>query len=544
MPGVTRAIFAREAPGHVLPVPRMILRAGPGLLVLGLGAALAGCSDSTGSVASTYVTISSASPVVLRGDQIELTAKLWTRTSSGDSTEIRNAELVWSTDDPTLATVTIKDNNTTIATGVNSGIVQIRAVATGFQGSTPATFPLRVSNPLEIDSVRPTVVSYGEKVTLYGVGVNNLFFATLQGATLIPDTFSVAAGAGGVGQLSLWVPPPASTGRVVVLSPTQIVMAPESTTVLPTDLYEPNEAAPRTIDLSAGPFPSLPAVRFYNPALAFEERSRDDSLGFDWYRFTGTNGGGDLTFIFVAPTFSKAHLTFLASTVNNADSVATPGWTIGSGLYHCKDHAFAVDQRPADSLIVALKNVPAGSLDFVSLFFVTGRYGLAVVDGYLTSNPAIGPDRLEENDNCEFADRNFADPLTHVDLSTPFSDSLTIDNPHEVDWIRFRVPGPLTQAVTVRTARPAGVNDAKAGDIDLHVMKIPVAGSPLDIRGASKTKGSDESLTLALDPGDYYMVVTDFAGTPTRYSLCAALGTSCNMPFGFLTTAAGRGVQR
>jgi hypothetical protein len=321
-------------------------------------------------------------------------------------------------------------------------------------------------------------------------------------------------------------------------------MAPESTTVLPIDLYEPNEAAPRAIDLSAGPFPSLPAVRFYNPALAFEERSRDDTLGVDWYRFNGAVAGGDLTFIFTGPGFKGAHLTFLASIVNNPDSVATPEWTIGSGLYHCKNHAFKVDQRSSDSLIVALKNVPAGSMDFVSLFVATGRYGLAVVDGYLTSDPAIRPDRLEENDNCEFADRNFADPLTRIDLSTPVSDSLTIDNPHDVDWIRFRVPGAVPQAVTVKTGRPTGVNGAKAGDIDLYVMGIPVAGSPLDIRGVSKTKGSAESLTLVLSPGDYYMVVTDFAGTPIRYSLCAALGTSCTMPSGFLTTAAGRGAER
>ena len=523
---------------------RIIKRAKSGLLAFGLGAALTACSDSTSSVDQTFVTISSASPVVLRGDQVELTAALWTRTTPGDSVEVRNAELVWSTDDPTLATLTPAANHTAVATGVNSGLVQIRAVATGFQGSTPAAFPLRVSNPLEIDSVRPTAVHYGEKVTLYGVGVNTLFFATLQGATLLPDTFSIASGAGGVGQFSFWVPPPASTGRVVVLSPTQIVMSPESTSVLPTDLYEPNEAAPQAIDLSAGPFPSLPALRFYNPALAFEELSRDDSLGFDWYRFNGAIAGNDLTVIFTAPSLKGAHLTFLASTVNNADSVATPGWTIGSGLYHCKDHAFTVDQRPSDSLIVALKNVPAGPMDFVSLFFQTGRYGLAVVDRYLTSNPAIGPDRLEENDNCEFADRNFADPLTLVDLSTPFSDSLTIDNPHDVDWIRFRVPGAVPQPVMVRTAPPAGVSGSKAGDIDLHVLGIPVAGSPLDIRGASKTKGSAESLTLVLDPGDYYMVVTDFAGTPIRYSLCAALGTSCNLPSGFLTTAAGRGLER
>ncbi|HEU5304056.1 MAG TPA: hypothetical protein VFU40_05375, partial [Gemmatimonadales bacterium] len=345
-------------------------RIAPRCLVYVLG--LLACSDATEAVNQTYVTITSPSPIVLRGDQLELTARLWTRTSPGDSVEVHNAELIWSSDDPTLATLTAKDNNSTIATGVNSGVVQIRATATAFQGSAPAAFSLRVSDPLEIDSIRPAVVRYGEKVTMYGVGVNSLFLAALQGATLLPDTFTASTGSGGIGQLSFWVPPPATSGQAVVLSPGQIVIAPESTVVLPSDLYEPNEVAASAIDLTAGPFPTLPAVRFYNPALAFESRPRADSLGVDWYRFNGATAGGDLTFVFMAPTFKNAHLTFLASTVSSADSVATPGWTIGSGLYYCKDHAFKVEEQPADSLIVALKNVPAGSMDLVSLFFVSG----------------------------------------------------------------------------------------------------------------------------------------------------------------------------
>lgn len=518
----------------------------PRVLVLVIGAGLLACSDTTAAVDQTFVTIASASPVVLRGSQIELTAKLWTRTSPGDSVEVRNAELVWSSDNPTLATLTAKDNNTTIATGVNSGVVQIRAVATGFQGAAPAAFPLRVANPLEIDSMRPSVVRYGEKVTMYGVGVSTLFLAALQGAALLPDTFSTAVGTGGVGQLSFWVPPPATSGHAVVLSPGQIVIASDSTTVLPRDLYEPNDTAPSVIDLSAGPFPTLPAVRFYNPALAFENRLRADSMGVDWYRFTGVTAGSDLTFIFMAPTFKNAHLTFLAPTVNSKDSVATPGWTIGSGLYYCKDHAFKVQEQPADSLIIALKNVPAGSMDLISLFFVSGRYGMAVVNGYLTTDPTIGPDRYEENDNCEFADRNFANPATRVDLGVaPFSDTLTIDNPHDIDWIRFRVPGPVPQAVTFQTAPPTVLDpSSRNGDVDLYVLGVPVAGSPLDIRGSSRNAGSSESLTLLLDPGDYYMVVSDFAGHPTRYSLCAALGTSCTPPIGFSTSSVGPSMSR
>jgi hypothetical protein len=498
---------------------------------------LLACSDSTEAVNQAFVTISSSSPVVLRGDQLELTAKLWTRTSPGDSVEVRNAELIWSTGDPTLATLTSKDNNTTIATGVNSGTVEIRAVATGFEGAASASYPLRVSDPLEIDSMRPATVRYGEKVTMYGVGVKNLFFATLEGAPLLPDTFTVAAGAGGIGHMSFWVPPPASSGYPVVLSPEQIVVSPDSLTVLTRDLYEPNDRAPSAIDLSMGPFPTLPQVRFYNPALFFENRIRADSLGVDWYRFNGVTAGSDLTFIFLAPTFKNAHLTFLGPTVSSADSVATPGWTIGSGLYYCKDHAFKVPEQPADSLVVALRNVPAGSMDLVSLFFVSGRYGVAVVEGYHTTNPAIGPDRWEENDNCEFADRNFALPATHVDLTSPFSDSLTIDNPHDIDWIRVTVPGPLAQAVTFKTAPPATGGTAAGADIDLHVLGVPMAGSP-PVEHSSHNEGSNEALTRVLEPGEYYIVVSDFAGVPTRYALCAALGTTCTPPSGFSRASA------
>src|SRR5437867_12318589 len=90
-------------------------------LILAIGAGLLACTETTQAVDQTYVTIASASPVVLRGAQIELTAKLWTRTSPSDSVEVPNAELVWSSDDPTLAALTSKGNNTTVATGVNSG---------------------------------------------------------------------------------------------------------------------------------------------------------------------------------------------------------------------------------------------------------------------------------------------------------------------------------------------------------------------------------------------------------------------------------------
>ena len=94
------------------------------------------------------------------------------------------------------------------------------------------------------------------------------------------------------------------------------------------------------------------------------------------------------------------------------------------------------------------------------------------------------------------------------------------------------MPGLVPQPVTFQTAPRGAVDANRPGDVDLYVLGIPVAGSPLDVRGSSRTAGSTEAMTLVLNPGDYYMVVTDFAGTPTHYSLCAAVGASCSLPAG------------
>ncbi len=497
------------------------------------GVALTGCSDATDSEVTTYTAIAAASPVLLRGAQQAFAASVWQRTAPGDSVEVRNVELVWTTTDPTLATVAAQDNRSAVVTGVNAGVVTLTATATGFEGAEPAHFDLRVANPLEIDSMRPAVVRWGEKVTMYGIGVSSLFFATLEGAALFPDTFSVAV-TGGLEQISFWVPPPASTGHVFALGPGLNVIAPDSTTVVRSDLYEPNELSPRAIDLDgADPVPAVPQVRVFNPALAFEEVDRAEVAGLDWYRFSSSAPGRDLTFIFNAPTFAGAHRTFLSAPTTDASDLANSSWTIGSGLYHCKGYPFSVEEQPADSLLVALRNVPSGTLDLISQYFVPGRYGLAVLDGYHTAEPSIGPDRFEENDTCDFADRTFLAPATQIDLTAEFADSLTVDNPHDVDWLRFRVPGPAPQLVAIRSESRTGPGTAaEASDIDLYLLSVPGGALGLEPRGVSRSDGSSETLSVVLDPGDYYLVVTDYAGVPTRYALCAAVGPTCALPAG------------
>ena len=75
--------------------------------------------------------------------------------------------------------------------------------------------------------------------------MNTLFLSAMPGATLVPDTFSHHAAPAVSGQYELLGSSAgALSGHAVVLSPAQIVVAPESTTVLPRDLFEPNDTTP------------------------------------------------------------------------------------------------------------------------------------------------------------------------------------------------------------------------------------------------------------------------------------------------------------
>jgi hypothetical protein len=155
---------------------------------------------------------------------------------------------------------------------------------------------------------------------------------------------------------------------------------------------------------------------------------------------------------------------------------------------------------------------------------------MAIVQGYHTADPRLAPDVFEENDLCTFADDNFAAAATRIDLGVkPLAETLTIDNAHDIDWIRFRVPGLLLQPVAIRTA-PQPFGPVDRSDIDLYVLTVPTATQGLSLAGLDTARGSASSVNLTLAPGDYYLAVVDSAGVPTRYGLCVALGTSCTVP--------------
>jgi hypothetical protein len=489
------------------------------------------CSGPTDLSPGIWVTIESGSPVLLRGAQAPMLARVWRPGTAGDSIELHNVTLLWTSADPLIASVESGAQGRGRVTGVNSGYVEIRAIVPSYENAAPAILSLRVANPLEIDSISPDTVRYGDRVTMFGIGVGDLFFVGLGSGFLISDSLSISGDKSGLGRQSFWVPWPSLTGNIFAAGSGQLIAAADTTIVLPWDLYEPNEATPTDVPLddAADPFPAVRALRFFNPALAFEDL-RNFPFGLDWYRLHATNLDVPYTLIFSAPAQAGAHSTFLTDRLRATGVSDTTEWKLGSGEYTCKGYDFRPEQALSDSVVIALRRLPASSIDLVSGYVQEGRYLLGIVQGYATADARLGPDPFEENDLCTFADDNFAAGPTRIDLSSKsFGENLTIDNPHDIDWLRFRVPGTTPQPVAIRTGgQPfAGIDRS---DIDVYVMTVPSPVRGLSLAGRDLARGSANSLDLLLDPGDYYVAVVDSAGVPTRYSLCIAIGATCTLP--------------
>src|SRR5437867_8105323 len=500
------------------------MRRGRGLAALTLlvGSVMVGtCAYPTEQDSSVHVSLTPIQ-ILLRGNDTAATATAWRILGPADSQPIPNVVFVWSSSNPSVATV----DNTGHIVGITSGTVVITAAAANFdKEARPATNTLRVSAPLEVDSVRPKVVRYGEVVNVYGVGVDSIFLARLSNAQLILNPFGDSAYANGTARRRFWVPPPAHTDSLFFLgiSGGQGVLGfvhGDTTHVLERDLYEPDDTVPRPIDLDAPPpFAAVPTLLVYNPALAFELLKRDDKLGADWYHFT-RGQTGDLTFVLTAPQIAGTFSTFLTDSLGwNGSTYITgkDGWTFGpsSHVCHGRDFPFKLPEAVGDSTIAAFKNLPAGALDAVAIYAVPGRYGLSVWAGYLSELPA---DPHEDDNSCNAADLRDT-------LQSPFRDTLAIENPHDVDWIRFHyTQGGLGSSAQVRVHAFPGVHADSLKDLDVYVIMVPVPADPaLQVMLVDTAAGSEVDRTVSLATGDYYLAIVDFAGTTTYYEVCVGV---------------------
>jgi len=518
-------------------------------------ALLAGaCAFPTDKSDKVFVTLDAPSHIVFRGQDVSVYAQAW-RVSGADTQAITNAAFEFSTGSSSIARVENNGGGYATVTGVNSGNVDIVARIVAFEQAQEADLVLRVSNALEIDSVRPATAHFGQVVTVYGVGVDSMFLASLGGVNLIEYPFSRLRDSTGLGRISFWVPPPARTDSLFYLGGGVFGFDTAVTNVLKDDIFEPNDSVPSLIDLDqGGPWPGtiLAPILFANPALAFEPVDRA-TLGMDWFRFSTADTTQSLTFFIKYPSFgdTAATRTFLIDSLGyNAGGPGDPvekfygrpgGDYIGSDFYHCQGYEFDPPQVPRESTTVALKTLPSHAIHVLTFFSRPQRYGLTVAKGYFTADARIQPDAYEENDLCHYVDSipGQPNPPGRIHVSTAaFSDTMNIDNPFEIDWYRLEVPSHgIGDSVLIRLQGRPFVVGRDSSDIDVYVLTVPGSTGPLTEVDSSVAAGSTESIMADLPAGSYYLAVVDYAGVAERYSMCVraitalALNRTCSLIF-------------
>jgi hypothetical protein len=465
--------------------------------------------------------------VLFSGNDTIAVARAWRMLGATDSQPIPNVVFAWSSSDPSVATV----DNAGHIVAVRSGTAIITAAAANFdKRALAASDTVRVAAPLDIDSIRPRVVQYGEMLSIYGVGVTSILVASLRGAELIRVPYADTLFANGTERSRWWVPFPARTDTLFFLGisgPNGVFgyFQGDTITVIEQDLYEPDDSVPRVIDLDGPPlFAVVPQLVFFNPALAFEALQREAKTGADWYRFSHAQTQ-DLTIVLTAPQIAGNFVTYVTDSLGwNSTTqqffIGPNSWTFGPSSHACHGLAFAPGEARGDSTIVAFKALPMGALHALAIYGSTGHYGLRVIAGYQSELP---PDAHEDDNSCNAADLRL--PVQTI----PFRDTLAIENPHDIDWMRFTVSSAGTYRVRLHAF--TGVHPDSLKDLDVYVVKVPTAGDvALQVLMADSASGSDVNRTVFLSTGSYYAAVLDYAGVATTYEICMSSG-SCPTAF-------------
>ncbi len=496
------------------------------------------CSFPTDQSDQVFVTVTLSAPLVVQGATITAHGHAFRKTGSGN-VPVNDVDFQWSVSDSNVARIVNDGRGTATITGVNAGLVHVVARTAVYSKAADMDSMIRVARALEIDSIKPATIRYGGRITVYGVGINNIFLAELGPAILLADTFSFAGNRNGLGHMQFWVPFPAHSDQMIAFGPGVFATAAESTFVNPVDIFEPNDTNPALIDLdSLNPIPQLPALRFFNPALFFEPfDQKSTSFGIDWYRFGQADTTQPATFVFSAPGAGRDTTLFsiMADSIYNNGGFAyldPNSWILAPnlGVFGCRSNSFFTPVASSESTVVEFGNLTSKKFMLYEEYTQSGGYEMRVIRGLVRADPTIGPDRFAPDELCNQADVNFANPATHIAVhlgSAPFMDTtLTIDFPHAADWYRFRLDtvnaADVSENVTFATvSRSPGSKDTS--DIDVTVLDING-----NYMGQVVDSGSTEVMTLGLTTNaDYYVVISDYAGAPVRYGLCIQVATSC-----------------
>jgi hypothetical protein len=453
-------------------------------------------------------------PILLLKDSLRLSA----RVVDSSGVEIPFAALAFASSNPTVFIV--DPDGTLRAVGVGTATLSITAL--GFAQAMGFSQILRVRGKLEVDSIRPLGVRFGDSIEVFGVGLDpdSLFSISIGGAdaeasAFFPDDPEQPEREG---MLRVWVPPPAPRrSAMTLLGFAGGIVLFDTIDVTQRDLFEPNDTVARNLG-------NLPDG-FRNPALALEARIRAGDATVerdpaDWFTFDNPVAQ-DRTIVFVSEgglgqAFGVVLADSLAWSPATQDWVAGPGsWAVGIGTYLCGGLGFTRNGEPVKIeevlfplSILAIRNLPAGRYHVLVPYVPFGtptRYEMLVLNQYTSVLP---PDAAEENDYCDVA--------TAFVPTGSVTANLTVDNPHDIDWFRFTIPGPLPRPVTVTVT--AQNPDA---DLDLYLVR-DLRPDSLVLVNLGSRPGTVDSVGAVLVPGDYFLVVVDFQGQATAYTLSAA----------------------
>src|SRR2546426_3570213 len=192
------------------------------------------CAYPTEHDSSVHVSLTPLK-ILIRGKDTTVTASAWRNAGPADSQQIANVVFVWLSNNPQVATV----SPTGQVVGITSGTAIITAAAANFdKGALAAADTVRVSAPLEVDSVRPLAPRYGGLVTVYGPGADSILLATLHGVPLFQYPFSETPDTAGYGSKRISVLPPTHTGTRVLIWRRLVTSTPSTTRVLCPGIYE------------------------------------------------------------------------------------------------------------------------------------------------------------------------------------------------------------------------------------------------------------------------------------------------------------------
>ncbi len=509
---------------------------------LALIAGLSSCdvpTDRSGQLAVQMAQI----PALIIGDSLLLNAEVVNETDT-----VTNAEVRFESSDVTV--LLVSPDGRLFANKV--GTAEITARAIEYAQADNATQLVEVRDVYELDSIAPVLVRYGSSVELFGVGLPQTIAATLGGADALFKSYTPLdpQEPGRFGILELWVTPPAPVVSQAVLLGFEGILISDTLLVTQRDIYEPNDTIPRNLGAISD--------SVFNPALAFERvRRGEGQLSVDWYTFT-TSQPGDWTVAAWSPAGGSRFDVYvtnslfwssavLASEGAGLYAVGLGGWGTGAGFRPCDglgyrygaggEHAFTFEVPP-DSAVFALRDLPAGTyhvfvnygeggpfydpavnLSAVGVFVDSLNLvtplptGIRIKPGY---HSILDPDQFEENDYCSVAPSiNVPDTLNQ----------LTIDTPHDADWFSFTMSSTETVRFSVEVTEDFA-------DLDTYVIRdwrpdsLVVVDFDIGADGdvASATPGA------ALEPGNYFLVVVDFLGVPTEYTLSSEIGITLPVP--------------